>query len=348
MSPFASGALLAIAAAIAFGATAPLIARFGAGSGPWTIAALLYAGAAIATAPLVRSRERERRIARADFRRVVAAGILGAAIAPAALAWGIAHTGALGASLVLALEAVFTVAIAAIAFREHVGSRVVVAVMLITAGAMTLVAADAPGSAGAFGIAAVALATLLWAVDNALTGSVAGADPGSIVVLKSSIGCTASFVAALLAHEAFPATSAVIALAAIGALGFGASLRWYLLAQRRCGVARTASVFAVAPFAGVAIAYAFGERPASGAAFGAAAVLVAAGVALHARERHEHPHHHDATAHEHAHTHDDGHHDHVHADAPAGPHNHPHEHRARVHSHPHAPDPHHRHDHRDG
>jgi drug/metabolite transporter (DMT)-like permease len=309
MSPFARGALLAIASALAFGATAPLIGRFGAGLGPWTVAALLYAGAALATAPL--AGRRERRLARPDFRRVVAAGVLGAMLAPAAFAWGITQTGALSASLVLALEAVFTVAIAAVVFRENIGTRVALAVVLITAGAMTLLAGDAAGSAGAFGIGAVALATLLWAADNALTGTVANADAGSIVVLKSSIGIIGSFAIALLAREPFPGSGAALALAAIGAAGFGASLRWYLLAQREIGVARTASLFAAAPFAGAAIAYALGERAANGTTFAIAAALIGAGILLHVRERHEHPHAHGSL----------------------------------VHTHPHAPDAEHRHDH---
>jgi drug/metabolite transporter (DMT)-like permease len=287
MSPFASGALLAIAAAIAFGATAPLIAFFGAHTGPWSVAALLYAGATVVTAPAVRSPDRKRRLPRRDFRRVALAGVLGAMLAPAALAWGIERTGALGASLVLALEAAFTVAIAAVFLREHIGTRVTIAVLLITAGAMTLVAANGNGSAGAWGIAAVALATLLWAIDNALTGTVAAADPAAVVVLKCSIGCAGSFVAALLAGESLHGSTAALALAATGALGFGASLRWCLLAQQRIGVARTASLFATAPFAGAAIAYAFGERAAGGATFALAGALIAAGVALHFGEGRE-------------------------------------------------------------
>lgn len=346
MSPFARGALLALASAVAFGATAPLIGRFGTGLGPWTIAALLYAGAAIATAPLVSSPARERRLARADFRRVALAGVLGAMFAPAFFAWGIARTGALSASLALALETAFTVAIAAVVFREHLGARTVLGVVLITGGATVLVAGDPAGSASAYGIGAIVLATLLWAVDNALTGSVAGADPGSVVVLKSSIGITGSFALALLSREPWPSSAAALALAAIGAAGFGASLRWYLLAQRQIGVARTASLFAAAPFAGAAIAYGLGDRAANGPACALAAVLIALGIAAHVRERHAHRHGHSATAHEHAHTHDDGHHDHIHDPAQAGAHSHPHEHPPLVHEHPHAPDVHHRHDHR--
>ena len=345
MSPLVTGALLAIASAVAFGATAPLIGHFGAGLRPWSVAALLYLGAALATRPTVRSAKRERSVATRDLSRIIASGVLGAMLAPAALAWGIAHTGALSASLVLALESVFTIAIAAVIFREHIDARVAIAATLIAAGALALASGTGGGSPGALGIAAVAAATLLWAIDNAITGTIAGADPSSVVVLKSTTGIIGSLAVALLVHEPLPALYPAIALLATGAIGFGASLRWYLLAQRTFGVARTASLFAIAPFAGAAIAFAFGERAASLPVFGLATVLIAIGVALHLSERHEHRHGHTQQRHVHAHTHDDGHHDHAHAAVPGQPHSHEHMHAARIHAHPHAPDEHHAHTH---
>jgi drug/metabolite transporter (DMT)-like permease len=345
MSPLMRGALSAIASAVAFGATAPLIGHFGAGLGAWSVAALLYLGAALATRPTMRPAARERAIATRDLGRIAACGIFGAMLAPAALAWGIAHTGALSASLVLALESVFTIAIAAFVFREHVAPRVTIAATLIAAGAIALIAGTGGGSIGALGIAAVAAATLLWAIDNAITGTIAGADPSSVVVVKSTIGVAGSIAVALLLREPLPPLEPAIALLATGAIGFGASLRWYLLAQRTFGVARTASLFAIAPFVGAAIAFALGERAVSVPAFSAAAVLIALGIALHLSERHEHRHRHTRQRHVHAHTHDDGHHDQVHAALPDQPHSHDHVHATRVHVHPHAPDEHHAHTH---
>ena len=302
------GALLAIASALAFGATTPLIGRFGAALGPWTVAALLYLGAIVATLPALRG---PRAVARHEFGRIVLTGVLGAMLAPAALAWGITHTGALSASLVLALEAIFTLAIAALVFHEHVGRRVLAAALLVAAGAMVLVAAGGNSAVGALGIAAVALATLLWAVDNAITGTIAGADTHAVVVLKSATGIAGSLAFALFARETLPSPLAAVALIAIGAIGFGASLRWYLLAQRTFGVARTASLFAIAPFAGSAIAYALGERATAGPLFALAAVLIAAGVALHLSEQHEHPHRHGSLVHSHPHA-PDAEHRHTH------------------------------------
>jgi len=314
MSPLVSGALLALASAIAFGATAPLIGRFGAHLGPWSIAALLYLGAALAIRPTIAPASRERPIARRELPRIMLTGVLGAMLAPAALAWGIAHTGALSASLVLALESAFTVAVAVAFFHEAVGRRVVIAMVLISGGAALLVAANGGAGFGGLGVLAVTVATLLWAIDNAITGTITGADPSAIVVLKSTTGIVGSIACALLAREPLPSAYNGVALIVIGAVGYGASLRWYLLAQRRFGVARTASLFAIAPFIGAAIAYALGERAAAGPVFALAAVLIAAGVALHITERHEHPHRHGALVHSHAHAHahEGGHQDHDH------------------------------------
>jgi len=144
--------------------------------------------------------------------------------------------------------------------------------------------------------------------------------------------------------DALPGARAALAIAGIGAVGFGLSLVLYLRAQALIGAARTASVFAAAPFVGSVVALALGE-PWPGTAFAAAAVLMIAGVWLHASERHGHRHHHHPIRHEHLHTHDE-HHQHPHrGDEGPEPHSHPHHHDPLDHEHPHASDAHHRHKH---
>ena len=49
-SPIVAGGALALASAATFGATTPLVQRFGRGVGPFTTAALLYGGAALVSA----------------------------------------------------------------------------------------------------------------------------------------------------------------------------------------------------------------------------------------------------------------------------------------------------------
>lgn len=151
-------------------------------------------------------------------------------------------------------------------------------------------------------------------------------------------------VLAVAAGEPLPGWGAALSLLAIGASGYGLSLRLYLLAQRAFGAARTGSVFAFAPFIGALLAIALGDRSLSwGMATGGGLML--AGVALHLMESHGHEHAHEALEHEHAHRHDDGHHDHSHEPLSASTHSHVHRHDPTRHVHPHVPDAHHAHHH---
>ena len=127
------------------------------------------------------------------------------------------------------------------------------------------------------------------------------------------------------------------------------SVYWDALALRAMGAAREAAVFAVAPFVGALIAPIV--LPESlGLLDLAAGALMACGVALLLRDRHEHLHRHEPIEHDHVHVHDD-HHQHEHhtevgATASTAPHAHPHRHTELVHAHPHVSDVHHRHSHR--
>jgi drug/metabolite transporter (DMT)-like permease len=181
-------------------------------------------------------------------------------------------------------------------------------------------------------------------VDNTLSRGVAERDPGQVVLAKAALGASVTSAIAFAWGEPPPAWPAALALLAVGATGYGLSLRFYLLAQRQFGAARTGSVFAFAPFIGALGAFALGERSVSGLLL-AGGVLMVAGVLIHLAEDHSHTHDHEALDHEHAHTHDDGHHLHRHEPMPAGPHSHPHLHSQLHHSHPHVPDAHHKHRH---
>jgi drug/metabolite transporter (DMT)-like permease len=112
--------LLALGAAASFGITTPLVQRFGMGLGPFTIAGLLYAGASGLAMALGRTAN-ESRVGRVHLRRLALVALFGAFIAPVLLALGLRATSGTSASLLLNLEAVFTVALGALVHREHVG-----------------------------------------------------------------------------------------------------------------------------------------------------------------------------------------------------------------------------------
>lgn len=346
-SPIARGGGLALAAACAFGVTAPLVKRYGVDLGPFGTAALLYAGAVVgAIVPLPLAPASGAPLTTRELPRVGLVALFGAFVAPACLAWGVQHTSVTVASLLLNLESVFTVVLMAAFYGEHVGGRTGPALGVMAVGGALLVFAQANegGRTSVLGAVAVAIATLAWAADNALTRPLAELEPSRVVMAKGAMGAVLACVVARLSGEPMASPGAAFALVLCGAFGYGASLRLYLAAQRTLGGARTASIFAAAPFVGALVAVALGDRPPL-LGTTVAAALCAFGVFLHLTEHHAHAHTHLAVSHEHAHRHDDGHHDHVHVPAFEGEHSHPHDHGAVTHEHEHAPDVHHAHEH---
>lgn len=137
--PAIRGGLLALLAATLFGVSTPMVQRFGAGLGAFTTAALLYAGAAVVGAFSRQRIDREARVVRSDLPRLLAMAAFGAVIGPVALAWGLQHTSATSASLMLTLEALFTVVLASRLYREMMDGRVWTAMALLLVGGMVLV-----------------------------------------------------------------------------------------------------------------------------------------------------------------------------------------------------------------
>ena len=344
-SPAQRGGLLALLAAALFGLSTPLVQGFGAGVGPFSTAALLYGGAALVAAVMRRPATREAQLRRGDLPRLVAMASMGAVVGPVALAWGLQRTSGSSASLMLTLEAVFTALLAWRWYGETLDRRVIVAVTLLLVGGVVLVLEQGlVGQVQLLGLLAVTVATVAWGIDNTLSKGVADRDPGQVVLVKAVLGTLATVLMGWLWNEPVPGLGPALALLAVGATGYGLSLRFYLLAQRAFGAARTGSVFAFAPFIGALGAFALGDRSGSWL-MGVGGLLMVCGVVLHLAERHEHAHVHEALEHEHAHTHDDGHHTHTHDVMPSGSHSHWHHHAPVEHTHPHVPDAHHGHSH---
>ncbi|PBI85555.1 EamA-like transporter family protein [Variovorax boronicumulans] len=282
---------------------------------------------------------------RSDFPRLLSMAAFGAVLGPVALAWGLQHTSGTSASLMLTLEALFTAVLARLLYQETMDRRVWGAMLLLLVGGVALVLDQGrSGTTQLWGMLAVLVATAAWGADNTLSRALAERDPGQVVLGKAAIGTMATALLAGLLGEPWPALEAALALFAIGASGYGLSLRFYLLAQRAFGAARTGSVFAFAPFIGAAFAIALGDRSGTWA-MAVGGLLMMLGVVLHLAESHGHEHAHESLAHEHAHRHDDGYHDHTHDVLPAGSHSHPHVHDPVRHAHAHVPDVHHQHIH---
>lgn len=343
----------ALLSALLFGVSTPLAKTLVAQVPPLALAGLLYMGAGVGLLALRALRRsfgtaatpRESALARADWGWMAGAILAGGVIAPVLLMVGLTRLSASTAALLLNLEGVFTALIAWSVFHENVDRRVAFGFFLIATAGVILSWQGAPPGAVPIGALAVLAACLGWALDNNLTQRVSGSDPLQVAGIKGLVAGCISLGLALLNGWQPAGVSVSLAALVVGFLGYGLSLSLFVWALRHLGTARTGAYFSVAPFFGAAAALVmFAEHP--GASFWLAAVMMAAGVALHVMERHAHRHQHERLVHSHRHRHDE-HHQHTHEQEWDGvePHSHVHEHAVLVHSHPHYPDLHHRHRH---
>lgn len=344
-----SGIVLALLSSLLFGASTPFAKPLLQTVDPWMAAGLLYLGAGLGLAAvrLVRRAWRlpaaEAPLRRAELPWLGAVILSGGVAAPLLLMLGLARTDAAAASLLLNLEGLATMAIAWLAFRENVDRRLLLGALAILIGAALL---SWQGSAALGGGALlIAAACVCWGLDNNLTRALSSADPVQIAMLKGLVAGVVNLLLALSTGAAPPTVPQILAAGAVGFLGYGVSLAFFVAALRHLGTARTSAYFSLAPFVGAVLAVLILGEPVT-ATLIAAGALMALGLWLHLSERHDHAHAHEALEHEHRHRHD-AHHRHEHGpDAPPGePHTHRHRHEPLVHSHPHYPDLHHRHGH---
>jgi len=218
-------------------------------------------------------------------------------------------------SLLLNLEAPFTMLLAVAVFGEHLGRREVGGATLVVVGAALLGMVPGDIKADGLGMAALAGACLSWAIDNNLTQSLSLRDPVAVARAKTLGAGILSLALSAVGGSAIPTTPRIAAALAVGFVSYGLSIVLAVEALRRLGAAREAAFFATAPFIGAAVAV-----PVLGEALGirevVAAGVMASGLVVLLREEHGHLHIHEPLEHDHRHVHDE-HHQH-HGDAVEG------------------------------
>lgn len=352
------GLLKGLLAAVTFGLSAPLISTLTSAATPLVLAGLLYGGSALAllAARAVRGRSnQESPVKRQDLGLLTLLTLIGGIAAPICLVSGLALLSAGSASLLLNLEAIFTMAIAILIGREHLSKKGIIAAALIFAGAVIIGGGTTTG-ATIHGAVLIALACLGWGIDNNISQRLSIRDPMQITLLKSIGASLPMLLVAGLRGEIFPTPMEVGIILVIGAIGYGLSIWLDLLALRDLGAARESVIFATAPFVGAGFAVLVLKEALSTNLI-ASGVLMIGGVALLLNEDHAHWHRHDEVWHEHKHLHalsvQDSHHAHDHLDGEVQEvlkdrsywHSHPHLHEPIAHAHPHLSDEHHRHQH---
>ena len=330
-------------AALLFGASTPAASVIAADMKPLVLAALLYLGAALAVSPWWLSRRPTSVALRANLGLLSLAIVAGGAVGPALLTAGLVDTPAATASLLLNMELVATVVLAATLFREHLGRNMILAALLVTL-AGVLLAWD-PGATVNTSALLIIVACACWGIDNSVTSRIDQVSPQHVVFLKGVVAGSVNLALGLAITGAGSVGGwSIIGALVIGMLGYGASITLWVRGAQQLGAARGQVIFATAPFLGAVLAWVVLGDSIEGVQV-IAMTLAAAGVALSLRSAHEHLHRHTAMEHTHEHEHDDEHHDHSHAAGFTGRHSHVHVHRELVHAHPHVPDLHHRHDH---
>ena len=336
--------LWCLAAAALFGASTPAAKTLLGQVEPFSLAGLLYLGAALAVAPFS-VRGSTRRLARRprNLARLAGAVIFGGVLGPVLLLFGLRAAPAGSVSLWLNMESMATAVLGWLFFREDVGRATWLAVVLICAASVMLSSPD--GFVLAPAGALLLLACCCWGLDNNFTALIDGLTPPQITLVKGLAAGTFNLLVGALAGEAFPGGTTLLFCLLVGAFGYGVSLLLYVMGAHALGAIRSQMLFATSPFIGASLAWIGLHEPVQTLQL-ASALLMAAGLALMLTSKHAHPHRHAAHAHTHVHSHDDGHHRHGHSDLPSiAGHVHPHEHEAAEHAHPHDPDLHHRHKH---
>ena len=340
------GALFGLCAAALFGLSAPVAKVLLAEVSPVLLAGLLYLGAATGLwlHRAMRPTSSEARLARADVPKLAGVVLAGGVLAPVLMLFGLERVTGLSGSLLLNLEAPFTVLLAVVLFREHLGWHAALAALFIFAGAGVLKLESGALGADTAGVLLLAAACLCWALDNNLTQRLTLRDPFAIVRVKTLIaGCTNVTLGLIVVGGTWPDLRYVVVAMLLGSVSYGLSIVLDAYALRFVGAAREAAYFATAPFVGAFVSVVvLGDSVRWDTLV--AMLSMALGVALLLRERHAHVHTHEMLEHEHLHEHDEHHqHQHVPGDPTGSPHSHWHRHSALVHDHPHVPDAHHRH-----
>ncbi|HZE88301.1 MAG TPA: DMT family transporter, partial [Verrucomicrobiae bacterium] len=132
------GSLFGLAAAALFGVSTPLAKLLLPGTGPLALASLLYLGAGLglvvygaAVRAVSRRPSHEASLRREDLPIIAGIVLAGGVLAPVLMLDGLSRISAVSASLLLNLEAPFTILLALIVFGEHLGVRAGLACLLV-------------------------------------------------------------------------------------------------------------------------------------------------------------------------------------------------------------------------
>lgn len=339
----------AILAALLYGISSPLSKLLLVEIPPTLMAALLYLGAGIGMLGIniikivTKHEQLEARMTMKEMPFIVGMIILDI-MAPIFLMLGLTMTSSSNVSLLNNFEIVATAIIALFIFKETIGKRMWLAILLITLSSFILSLSDISSFSFSLGSLFVLLACISWGFENNCTRMLSIKDPLQIVVVKGFGSGLGALIIAFFANELSYNGLYIFYTLLLGFVAYGMSIYLYIKAQRDLGAARTSAFYATAPFIGVIISWIVLKEPVT-LTFTFALIIMLLGTYFAVSEKHMHRHSHHLETHSHKHNHQDGHHNHTHDETILGEHAHEHTHEIIKHAHAHLPDLHHRHTH---
>lgn len=311
--------LIAIAAAVLFGASAPLSKVLLSQIDPIAMAGLLYLGSGTGLLlfrvimKFFKFDTMSVKLGMPDLPWLMVAVFAGGVVAPIMLMYGLSDTPAATASLLLNFECVSTTLIAVMIFKDVMDRRIWAAILLVTAASFVL--SYDPGSQWGVSIGALGVigACVFWGIDNNFTRNICGKDPVSIGMVKGLVAGSFSLLLALALGQAMPDAVLILYALALGSVSYGLSIVLFIFSMRGLGAARSSAWLSTAPFTGAIIAFiVLREEVYSG--FLLALPIMLAGAALLFFEEHKHVHVHAGMEHDHCHSPGDLYHEHEHTD----------------------------------
>lgn len=218
------------------------------------MAALLYLGAGIGMLILEKwgRKKEEQTLTRKELPYTAAMVILDIA-APIFLMIGLTRCSAANASLLNNFEIVATSLIALMVFKEAIGKRLWLAIILVTISSILLSFEDMSSLQFSWGSLFVLLACMSWGFENNCTRMLSSKNPAQIVIIKGFGSGIGAILLSLLIGERFFRIGYIMLALLLGFVAYGLSIYFYIYAQRDLGAAKTSTYYAVSPFIGAGL-----------------------------------------------------------------------------------------------
>jgi drug/metabolite transporter (DMT)-like permease len=256
------GYISAILAAIMFGSVSTLAKPIVSTVNPLLLASLIYLISAATLTPLAHKQKFPS--AKKNYLLILAISLSGAVIAPSLFFVGLTHASASDAALIANGETFFSVLLAIVFFKERLGKIGYLAATLILAG-MIIVTTDLNFTDFTlehlhYQDWLLIISMLFWGIDNNLSRILAEkVNVAKIAQIKSAIGGSIMLAIAVFGFGV-PIniqTSQILPILALGAVGFAASLYFFMQSLKRISTVRTVLIFSLASVFGLVAASVF-------------------------------------------------------------------------------------------